>query len=96
LARRLEKERIVALAEGDWLAMASAFPVEERHSTGLRGDLSIVRTAVGLAAVEEPTADQRVVRLLGSGEEASHFVADRLASYERMWDGCGCRIDYYS
>jgi hypothetical protein len=96
LARRLEQERIVALAKDEWLAVASTFPVEERHATGLRGDLWIVQTNAGLAAVEEPTPDQRVVRLLGSPDDASRFIADRLASYERMWDGCGCRIDYYS
>ena len=22
------------------------------------------------------------------------FIEHRLASYERMWDGCGCTIDY--
>jgi hypothetical protein len=22
-------------------------------------------------------------------------VQRRLEQYERMWDGCGCRIDYY-
>jgi len=96
LVRRLEHERIVALTKDDWDSVASTFPLQERHATGLRGNLSIVRTTAGLAAVEEPTADQRVIRLLGGDEETSRFIADRLASYERMWDGCGCRIDYYS
>ena len=27
---------------------------------------------------------------------AVHFVDDRLAAYERMWDGCGCKIDYFA
>jgi hypothetical protein len=96
LVRRLEHEGLVTLTVDDWVSLAEAFPVAERHSTGLRGDLSIVRTTAGLAAVEEPAPDQRVVRLLGDQDAARHFVTDRLASYERMWDGCGCRIDYDS
>ena len=24
------------------------------------------------------------------------FVEDRLTDYERMWDGCGCKIDYHN
>jgi hypothetical protein len=26
--------------------------------------------------------------------EADRFVRERLETYERMWDGCGCKIDY--
>jgi hypothetical protein len=36
-----------------------------------------------------------VIRRLADEAAAARFVADRLATYERMWDGCGCRIDYY-
>ncbi|UCC82757.1 MAG: hypothetical protein JSW46_17585 [Gemmatimonadota bacterium] len=38
---------------------------------------------------------ERVLRRLSDAEEAGHFVKDRLEAYERMWDGCGCKIDYY-
>jgi hypothetical protein len=30
-----------------------------------------------------------------SAVAAQQFVADRMAQYERMWDGCGCRVRYY-
>ena len=29
-------------------------------------------------------------------ETAERFVEDRLSDYERMWDGCGCKIEYHS
>ncbi len=29
-------------------------------------------------------------------EAARRFVEDRMETYERMWDGCGCRIDYHA
>ena len=29
-------------------------------------------------------------------DRKARFVAERMDQYERMWDGCGCRIDYYS
>ncbi len=49
-----------------------------------------------IAAVERPSDTVRVVRPLPSSEAAAEFVRERLAQYERMWDGCGCRIDYYA
>jgi hypothetical protein len=48
-----------------------------------------------LAALEQPSAGERVLRRLSDAEEAQRFVKGRLEAYERMWDGCGCKIDYY-
>ena len=45
-------------------------------------------------AVEEPTSRQRVLRRLAEDEVAA-FVKDRLDTYERMWDGCGCKVEYF-
>jgi len=36
------------------------------------------------------------VRRLGGEDEARAFIRDRLDTYDRMWDGCGCKIDYYA
>jgi hypothetical protein len=27
--------------------------------------------------------------------KARDFVNERLDTYERMWDGCGCKVNYY-
>jgi len=95
LQRRLQDERIVSLSAVAWAAMANDFEQVERHDTLVAGDLLIIRTDAGLAAVEQPKSAERVVRLLGSTREAKAFVQERLALYERMWDGCGCKVDYY-
>jgi hypothetical protein len=96
LERRLTAEHIVPLTAGEWAALADVLDEIERHHTMVAGDLLVVRTAAGLAAVERPTRDERVVRLLGEESAVSAFVAERMAQYERMWDGCGCRVDYYA
>jgi hypothetical protein len=35
------------------------------------------------------------IRKMNSIEDAEKFVQERLEFYERKWDGCGCKIDYY-
>ena len=92
---RLEAERIVRLSREEWEAVAPAFAVLERHATGVAGDLLIVRGPSSLAAVEEPSSGERVIRRLPDEAAARLFVQERLAQYERMWDGCGCKVDYY-
>ena len=96
LERRIAKDAIVVLTVPDWTAVAAEFDEVERHDTMMAGPLVIIRTAHGLAAVEQPKPTERVVRLLGDPAVARQFVADRMALYERMWDGCGCRVDYYA
>ena len=96
LARRLETEHVVCLTADAWAALADGIEEVERHSTGVAGDLLIVRVESHLAAVEEPSSGERVLRRLADADEAGEFVRQRLEQYERMWDGCGCMVDYYS
>ena len=50
----------------------------------------------GVILVQEETPDgNALARRMLSIEDANDFVNDRLASYERMWDGCGCKINYF-
>ena len=85
----------VPLSASDWESLAAAFPEVERHDTQLAGDLLIVEMGGALVAVEQPSRDARVARLLGGKQEAAAFVARRREEYERMWDGCGVKVDYF-
>jgi hypothetical protein len=85
----------VPLSAEEWEALSPSFPEVERHNTQLAGDLIIAQVGEKHMAVESPSRDARVVRLLGSAEEARAFVAKRMEEYERMWDGCGVKVEYY-
>ncbi len=51
----------------------------------------------GIIILEEETTEGEVLlRQFKSVEMAAALIGDRLATYERMWDGCGCRIDYHA
>lgn len=95
LDRRLDAEGIVALEVEEWEALQESVEEVESHPTFLAGDLVIVRLEGSLAAVEEPRSTERVVRRLPDEEAARRFVEDRLQTYERTWDGCGCKVEYY-
>ena len=85
----------VPLSSAEWDALSPHFPELERHNTQLAGHLVIVQAEEGLVAVEAPSRDARVARLLGGQEEARAFVEKRMEEYERMWDGCGVKVEYY-
>jgi hypothetical protein len=93
LTDRIRAEGIVSLDNDAWLAVADAFEEVERHNTFIAGDLVIARRSGMLVAVETPTSRRYVLRKLDE-KEVRAFVQDRLDTYERMWDGCGCKVEY--
>jgi hypothetical protein len=45
--------------------------------------------------VQEYSFDGEIfLRPVESAEAAESFIQKRLETYERMWDGCGCKIDF--
>ncbi|RKZ15768.1 hypothetical protein DRQ53_08155 [bacterium] len=50
-----------------------------------------------LLLVQEQHPESRKLLLRGftAREEAESFVRERLETYERMWDGCGCKVEYF-
>ena len=92
--QRLRQQEIITLTAEEWSGLAVHFEEVEHHYTFVVGDLLIVRGDVGLVAVDQETDSKRVARRLASTEEKDQFDQERLDAYERMWDGCGCKIDY--
>ncbi len=46
--------------------------------------------------IQETTLDKEIIlRKMNSMGDADNFFQERLDYYERKWDGCGCKIDYY-
>ncbi len=46
--------------------------------------------------VQETTFKKEIIiRKMNSMKDVDFFVQERLDYYERKWDGCGCKIDYY-
>jgi hypothetical protein len=93
LVARLAAGEIVPLDDSVWTAVADRFTVKERIETGLSGRILLVRWPMpgarkkGWALVEDPAPREKVVRPLADEAEARALIADRLAAYERMWDG---------
>ena len=92
---RVSTEGIVPMDPSEWSELAGSFEEVERHDTRLAGNLIILRDDDTFLAVEEPSRQARVIRKLGGRAEAAAFVTKRMEEYERMWDGCGCRVEYY-
>ena len=45
---------------------------------------------------EKTTKDEYLIRMVKSLEEGEELIKQRMEIYDRMWDGCGCKVDYYN
>jgi hypothetical protein len=92
---RLATSRILAVTETELAELLEAAEVLQDQDTLVAGHLRVLDLS-GLILVQEETPEgQLLVRLAESVEAAQALVAGRLATYERMWDGCGCKVDYF-
>lgn len=93
LLERLAAGAVVPVDDEDWRQWRPAFTVVEETETVMAGTQRLVRWPVpgtrrrGWALVEEPEPGLLAVRPLRDEKEARALIADRLAAYERMWDG---------
>ncbi len=93
LMEQLADGSIVPVDEAAWPALADTFPLVEDIETHMSGRILLVRRPVpgkkplGWAIVEDPEPHKKVIRPLKNEKEARALIADRLAAYERMWDG---------
>ncbi len=95
VTRQLDERRYAVVTAGERDGILGATEVTKRHSTLGSGDLVEGEWRGWPITVEQAADDQFVVRRFADANERELFVERRLGQYERMWDGCGCRIDYF-
>jgi len=96
LVAKIKQQAIIAL-DGEALpVLLEAAEVIRADDTCVAGWIRILRINDHFAVQEQTPDGEVLVRRLISREAAERFVEDRLTDYERMWDGCGCKIDYHN
>ncbi len=91
----LGENKYMVLPFGEFERIRSEFETVSERDTLLRGSIWILRRGETFIVAETPRPDEVVLHLVDWQGEARAFVQDRMDAYDRMWDGCGCKIDYY-
>jgi hypothetical protein len=66
--------------------------VEDTHLSDL---IRVLKYEDKLFVQETTFKKEIIIRKMNSMKDVDYFVQERLDFYERKWDGCGCKIDYY-
>lgn len=74
----------------------SEVKIINESDTKIYGMIRIVKYNNIILTQELTNINEVSIRKFKNKEEASKFIDERLDVYDRMWDGCGCKVDYYS
>lgn len=77
-----------------WAAILLRAGVLREEDTTLSGPIRVLALDGGLWVQEQAPDGRRLLRRFDDRAAADAFVDRRLEIYDRMWDGCGCKIDY--
>lgn len=94
LLERLDRDRIVSLEPDELAALLDRALTLRDDDTLLAGRIRILTLEGRVLVQEQTTGGEVLIRQVGSEAAAQRLVDDRLATYERMWDGCGCKVRY--
>ena len=94
LLEKLGEASRLGLSPDELASLLEEADLVREEDTCISGMIRILRLRNTILVQEETPEREIVIRIRPTVEAAEEFVAGRLDTYERMWDGCGCKVDY--
>ena len=92
---KLDAQTVVILLEEELSILMEETEIIEEMDTYFRDKVRILGSQDIFLIQEKSDKDEILIRKADSLEEGQKFIRNRLAVYENMWNGCGCKVDYY-
>lgn len=89
------KSSYVIIDETELKSIFSVFEIVREENTYLSDFIRILSFENKFFIQEISFKKEILIRKMDSIEDAEKFMQERLDFYDRKWDGCGCKIDYY-
>ena len=90
-----KKKKYSIITKEDFKELLSQSKVIIEKDTLISDKIRLLKIEKELLIQEKTTKDEFIIRLMKTKKEAEDFIKQRLEIYDRMWDGCGCRVEYY-
>jgi hypothetical protein len=63
--------------------------------THISDKIRLLKLGNDLIIQEKTSKDELLIRIVKTKKEAEDLIDQRLEIYDKMWDGCGCKVNYY-
>ena len=95
IIEKLKSEKYILLDKEQLDAILKQTEVVRENDTMMSGYIRVLKYKENYLIQEITAKEELALRLFASKKEADDFVDSRLVIYEQMWDGCGCKVNYY-
>ena len=91
----LENKPIAIISEDELENLFNEVEIVKERDTYFRDKIRILQSDKIYLIQEKSNKDDIIIRKVESLDRGIDFINNRLKVYENMWNGCGCKIDYY-
>jgi hypothetical protein len=91
----IKKKKYLMISEPELNELLSHSKMMIEENTYISDKIRLLECNHKLLLQEKTTKDEYLLRVMKTKKEAEEFIKQRLEIYNRMWDGCGCKVDYY-
>ena len=95
IIEKLKKQKPLILPLNNLDEIFKQVLVIEDKDTLMSDHIRILKWKENILIQEVTSKNELAIRIADSVEDANRFVNERMETYERMWDGCGCKVNYY-
>lgn len=93
--KRFATERFIIISDEELTELLNSSKVIFKQDTRLRDYIRILKTENLFYLQEKTNKGEIMIRQFVIEADAMNLVNDRMQIYDKMWDGCGCKINYY-
>ena len=91
----LKRKKYLIISEAELNELLSKSELLLEENTYLSDKIRLLKYNDDLLIQEKSTKEEFLIRRMNTRKEAEDLIRERLNIYNRMWDGCDCKIDYY-
>ncbi|NWF88298.1 MAG: hypothetical protein HXY50_02425 [Ignavibacteriaceae bacterium] len=94
-SEKMKTEKFIVITSDELTNLLNSSKIIFEQDTKLRDYIRILQIDDNVILQETTNTGEIIIRAFKNVIEAMNLVNDRLSVYDKMWDGCGCKINYY-
>jgi hypothetical protein len=90
-----KKKKYLIISEPELNELLSQSNIIIEENTYISDKIRLLQFEDELIIQEKTTKNEYLIRVMKTKKEAEELIKQRLEIYDKMWDGCGCKVEYY-
>lgn len=95
LITKLKQQKYLVIDHDQLETFLEDVEIIRQQDTLISGYLRLAKYDDNYIIQETTDKKEIVLRLFENRTDAEKLIDDRLDIYEKMWNGCGCKVNYY-